>query len=188
MKRRTKPITRVVIKKYFGKDAKVYGFGGHYRVVTASGGEVSINQKKINTIYGGEDVYRAVVLLAGECWGGLEVKGGSREFILASMAHGEALGVNVQPNFEERGETFSRWCAALLVLVVTYPMLLSHTCKPATAALGALLAAMATFVSMRRTAKRKAQRKLETSGFLYPRQTTGAGYADEEQLRKGGLI
>jgi LPXTG-motif cell wall-anchored protein len=188
MKRRTKPITRVVIKKYFGKDAKVYGFGGHYRVVTPSGGEVSISQKKINTIYGGEDVYRAVVLLAGECWGGLELKGGSRESMLASMAHGEALGVNVQPNFEERREVVARWFSALLALIVSYVTLLPHTGDPATAALGAMLAAMAIFVSMRRKAKRKAQRKLETSGFLYPRQTTGAGYADEEQLRKGGLI
>jgi hypothetical protein len=188
MKRKRKPITRAVIKRHFGQDAKVYGFAGHYRVVTTSGGEVSFSQRKVKTIYGGEDVYRAVVLLAGECWGGLKVSGENREFILASMAHGEALGVPVRPNFEERGEVVGRWFGALLALIVAYGTLLSHTGDPLIAVLGAGLAAMAVFMSMRRNSKRKAQRKLETSGFLYPRQTTGAGYADEEQLRKGGLI
>ena len=135
MKRKRKPITRAVIKRHFGKDAKVYGFAGHYRVVTASGGEVSFSQRKVKTIYGGEDVYRAVVLLAGECWGGLTVKGGSREFMLASMAHGEALGVPVRPNFEERGEVVARWFGALLALIVTYGTLLSHTGDPVIAVL-----------------------------------------------------
>jgi hypothetical protein len=182
-----KPITKALIKKYFGKDARVQGFSGHYRVTTPSGGEVLISQKYIKTIFGGEDIYRAVVLLAGECWGGMRAGQGSREFMLASIAHGEALGVDVRPDFEDRGATFSRWCGAVFVLAVSYAMILPHEGR-ALAVMGALLAAVLVFNLMKRDARRKEQRKLETSGFLFPRQTTGAEYATEEQLRKGGLL
>jgi hypothetical protein len=182
-----KPITRALIKKYFGKDARIVGFGGHYRVTTPNGGEVIISQKKIKLIFGGEDIYRAMILLEGECWGSVKAGHGSREFMLASIAHGEALGVDVQPDFEDKEATFSRWFGAVFVLVITFVMILPHE-GDALAAMGALLAAVLVFNLMKRDARRKEQRKLETSGFLFPRQTTGAEYATEEELRKGGLI
>jgi hypothetical protein len=36
MKRKEKPITRALIKKYFGKDAR--GFNGWYQITTPGGG------------------------------------------------------------------------------------------------------------------------------------------------------
>jgi hypothetical protein len=188
MKQRRKPITRAVIKKYFGKDARVIGFGGRYRVTTPSGGELLISQKKIKLIFGGDDIYRAMTLLEGECWGAVKAGHGSREFMLASIAHGEALGVDVQPDFEDKGATFGRWCSAVFVFIAGYAMILDKHAGRALAVIGALLAAALVFKLMKRDARRKEQRKLETSGFLFPRQTSGAEYASEEELRKAGLI
>lgn len=182
-----KPITRALIKKYFGKDARIIGFDGCYRVTTRTGGEVLISQKKIKLIFGGEDIYRAMILLQGECWGSVKAGHGSREFMLACIAHGEALGVDVQPDFEDKGATFGRWCVAVFVLVITYVMT-QPGAGDALAAMGALLAAALAFNMMKRDARRKEQRKLETSGFVFPRQTNGAEYATEEELRKGGLL
>src|SRR6185437_5085475 len=113
MKRKHKPVTKALIRQFFGNDAKVHGFAGRYRVTTPTGGEVSITPGKMKLIYGGDDVYRAMTLLIGECWGHGKASG-SREYLLASVAHGEAWGVNIQPNFRSKGATFARWFVALM--------------------------------------------------------------------------
>jgi hypothetical protein len=185
MKRKHKPVTKELIRHYFGRDAKIHGFAGHYRVTTPMGGEVSISPDKIKLIYGGDDVYRAVVLLIGHCWGSAKAGQGSREFMLASIAHGEAWGVNIQPDFSDEGSGLARWCVAFLVYIIGCAMLPKHSSDMGPFMV--LLLAVAVFFVMGGSRK-KEQRKLETSGFIYPRQAHGAEYADDEQLRKGGLI
>jgi hypothetical protein len=182
MKRKHKPITKDLIKKHFGKDAKVHGFCGHYRVTTP-GGEVTIRPNKINLVYGGDDIYRAIALLAGECWGGARAGQGSREFMLGLIAHGDAWGVNVQPDFRDRGAAFARWFVAIALFCLV--------CMIVPNDIGAVLALplpLLVFWLMKRKARREEQRKIEAGGFHYPRAAQGAGYADEDQLRRGGLI
>jgi hypothetical protein len=50
------------------------------------------------------------------------------------------------------------------------------------------LAAVIAFFCLRWLAKKKEQRKLETGGYTYPQQSHGAAFADEEAVRKGGLL
>lgn len=185
MKRKSKPITKELIRKYFGKNAKVYGFGGRYRVTTPTGGVVTITQNEVKVLYGGDDVYRAQTLLIGECWGSGKVHG-SREYMLASIAHGEAEGVNIQPDFRDSGATVSRWFFALLVFVIG--CMIAPNNMSAAGAVLVLLAPVVVFFLMKRVARREEQRKLETGGFTYPRQPHGAEYANDDDLRKGGLI
>jgi hypothetical protein len=184
MKRKRKPITRALIQKYFGKDAKVFGFAGHYRVTTPTGGEVTITSDKMKLVYGGDDVHRAMTLLIGECWGYGKASG-SREYMLASVAHGEAWGVNIQPDFRNRGATFARWFMAVLVFCIAANLVPDES--PVSIA-AVWLAAVGVFFLMKRKARREEQRKLETGGFTFPRQAHGAEYADDEHLHKGGLI
>jgi hypothetical protein len=183
-----KSVTRKLVRKHFGQNAGVRGFGGCYTVTTPTGGKVVITPGKIKIVYGGDDVYSAVVLLVGECWGAGKVSGRvSRESMLAYVAHGEACGVRIEPNFRNRWATFARWVVAILLFytgLLIFPPEKSTGIEVVTAS---LLPAL-VFGLMKRNARRKEQRKLETGGFLYPRTTQGAHYADEEQLGKGGLI
>jgi hypothetical protein len=189
MRRKEKPITRALIRKYFGKNASIWDFGGWYRVTTPGGGLVRIGPgERARLVYGGDEVYRALMGLLGECWGVVKAGGlGSREVLLGAIAHGEALGVNVQPDFRDRWATFARWCVALGIIVASIAMKLDTT---DTGAFLTLLVAVAVFFLMKRKARREEQYKLETGGFHYPRGTTGASFADEDEdeLRKGGLI
>jgi hypothetical protein len=192
MKHKNKPITKELIKKYFGKNAKVHGFAGHYRVTTPTGGKVTITQSEVKLIYGGDDVYRAMTLLMGECWGSGKVRG-SREFMLAFVAHGEASGVNIQPDFRDSGATFARWVVAMLLFVVGCMVAdgmnaANNDTTAGGAILFVLLGPFLVFSLMKRAARREEQRKLETGGFTYPRQAQGAEYANDDDLRKGGLI
>ena len=76
MKREAKPITRALVKKYFGKRANVYGFDGWYRITTPRGGLVRIGPgQTAKIIYGGDNVYAALIGLLGECWGELKAGG-----------------------------------------------------------------------------------------------------------------
>jgi hypothetical protein len=110
--------------------------------------------------------------------------------MLASVAHGEAWGVNIQPDFRDKGATFARWFVAVLVFFIGCMMLPENARSGSDdwAVLPVLLLSVLVFFLMKRKARREEQRKLETGGFTFPRQAHGAEYADDEQLRKGGLI
>ena len=66
---KNKRIAKDLIRAYFGKGAKIGGFGGHYRITTPTGAEVLIKSNKIDLVVGGDDVYRACTLLSRELWG-----------------------------------------------------------------------------------------------------------------------
>lgn len=190
MKQKQKPVTKRLIKKYFGKNSKVYGLAGHYRVTTPMGGEVSITPDKMKLVYGGDDVHRAMTLLIGECWGHAKVSG-SREYVLASVAHGEAWGVNIQPDFRSKGATFARWFMAVVVFVIGSLFVPDQPGSDTSGTIDAFIVlslSVLVFFLMKRKARQEEQRKLETGGFTYPRQAHGAEYADDDELRKGGLI
>jgi hypothetical protein len=160
MKRERKTITPDMVRKYFGRSAKISSFAGRYTVKTPNGGKVKISQSKITTVYGGSDVYRAVVLLEGEAWGGCKVNG-PPEFKLAMIAHGEAEGVNVQVG--ERG----RWARMIVsVLVAWVGITLSD---PGVWTFVWLLVSGGVWRLMKCIAKRQAQEEADQLGFAFPR-------------------
>jgi hypothetical protein len=191
MRRKEKPITRALIRKHFGKEARIWDFGVWYRVTTPGGGLVRIGPgERARLVYGGDEVYRALLGLAGECWGVVKAGGnGSREFLLGAIAHGEALGVNVQPDFRDWRATLARWVVAALAFLFICAILGPDQPGNRHGVLALLLAAVVFFL-MKRKARQEEQHKLETGGFHYPRSANGgvADYADEDDLRKGGLI
>jgi hypothetical protein len=181
------PLTKDLIRKHFGRDAKVYGSGDRYRVMTRMGGEAVITSRRITPIYGGDEIYRATASLANDLWGGMIVNGNgvARESVLAFVAHCEVLGVNVQPSYRNPWDTFARWFVAIAILCASGYAGLFEDWR---GAVGVPLLTLAIFRGMKKKARRMEQRKLEASGFHFPRTTEGAAYATDEQLRKGGLI
>lgn len=180
-----KPVTRDLIRKHFGKSARISGFCGHYRVKTRTGGEVEISSRKMKIIFGGDDTYKAVTLLGGEMWGSIEVTGGSREFTLASLAHGEAWGVPVHADYSDKGAAFFRVVVFLLILGFGLHM---GADKDTTTLLVTVGGAVVMFAALKRSARQKEQAKAEAMGFNYPRVQGNARFSDDEDLEKGGLI
>jgi len=181
MKRERKPITPEMIRKYFGNSARITGFAGRYRVRTASGGDVKISQSNINPLCGGSDVYRATVLLAKEAWGGGKVHGGSVEFKLACLSHGEAEDVTMRVG--ERGAYARMFVAALIVVIGSNVMDRSYH-GPVISGVVALV----VWLFMKWAAKRRAQTEAEQLEFRYPRVHGGAGEASNEDLQEGGWL
>jgi len=177
-------VTKDLVKKYFGRDAKIRGFGGNYRVTTPTGGEAIISSKNMRLLAGGEDAYRAMVLLIGECWGTGVAYEGSREFMLGMMAHGEACGVPIRPEFKSRG-VFARWLVFIVILVIGFGI--GGGKDPSILFSSVVIAALIVAV-MGRSAKREAQRKAEELGFHYPRiHGLSRAASHEEAARRGWL-
>lgn len=181
---KSKPVNRDLIRTYFGKGAKISGFGGHYRVTTPTGGEVLIKPNKIDLVFGGDDVYRAVTLLSREMWGSAAVRG-SREFVLGMMAHGEANDVNVRADHSSRAAPFKR--AFVFVCVVIAGLMLGGA-RDGSVLVFTLLVAVAIWMAMKRSAKREEQRKAEQLGFHYPRVQGNAGAASDDELERKGWV
>ena len=169
---------------YFGKGAKITGFGGHYRVTTPTGGEVLIKPNEFKLIFGGDDVYRACTLLSQQMWGSATVRG-SREFMLGMMAHGEANNVNVRADHSNRLAPF--WRAFVFMCVVIVGLMLGGA-RDGSVLLFTLLVAVAIWMAMKRSAKREEQRKAEQLGFHYPRVQGTAGAASDEELERKGWV
>jgi hypothetical protein len=184
-----KPVTRAVLKKYFGKDARIFGLEGCYRVATRNGGLVRIGpgERRWKLVKGGEDVHQALVLLAGECWGSLKVRG-SREYVRGMIDHGEACGINVQRDFTDRRATFARWCVALLVFCIGATVVEDIRGPEAEvhsanwAAWIPLVLSLVVFSVMKRLARREELRKLENEAALRPLSAGNQrrGFADCE--------
>ena len=183
--KRHRPVTKDLIRKYFGRSAKILGFYGHYRVKTDSGGEVVISPNHAKIIFGGDDTYKALTLLMGECWGGAKASGGSREFMLGAMAHGEAWGVNIRPDYRDKGAAFARAVVFLLIVLVGFGL---GAGKDAFGLLVTVFMAVVVVAAMARSAKRKEQAQAEAMGFHYPRVQGSARFSDDEDLEKGGLL
>jgi hypothetical protein len=187
--RKNKPVTRQVLENYFGQNASISDLAGWFEVTTIMGGKVKVSPGKITLTYGGDDVYRAVSLLIGECWAGAKVRG-SREAILTAVAHSEAWGIrNIQPDVRSPWAVAWRWLVAVSIVVIGFKRYVEGTAHDHDGTfLVIIFAAMLVFRCMAFFAKRKEQRKRETGGFTAPQQTHGAAFADEESLRKAGLI
>jgi len=179
MKREKKHITREMIQKHFGHDARITSFMGRYTVKTARGGEVKITQSNINPIYGGRDVYRATVLLANEAWGGGSVNG-PPEFKLAMLAHGDASGVNMR--VKERGAV-ARLVFAFLVAWIGIAF-----SGPGPWPFVWLFVGVVLWLLLRNGAKRRAQLETDQMGFPFPTTGGDAKEASDEELKKGGWV
>jgi hypothetical protein len=160
MKPKCKTITPDMIRKYFGRSAKISSFAGRYTVKTPNGGKIKISQSQIKTIYGGSDVYRAATLLSREAWGGSKVNG-SPEFKLAMLAHGEAEGVNVQVG--ERG----RWARMIVPFLIGWAGM-SWSDHGGWMFIWLFVAGV-VWLLMKSAAKRQARQESDQLGFAFPR-------------------
>jgi len=181
MKRQRKTITPEMIRQYFGQSARIRSFAGRYTVRTSNGGEVKISQTNIDPVYGGSDVCRAAVLLSNEAWGGGRVHGGSPEFKLAMLAHGEAEGVNLR--VAERGRWARAFVAALIVFIGSNVLDRSYHGPTISGVI-----ALVFWLLMRRAAKRRAQREAEQLGFQFPRVGGDPRDASREDAEREGWL
>jgi hypothetical protein len=184
--KRHKPVTKKLVRKYFGEDAKIRGFDGSYRVTTPTGGEVVTSSKGMRLITGGDDTYRAMILLIGECWGKGTAGPGSREFMLGAMAHGEACGVPIRPNFKSRGAVFARWFVFIIILLIGFGI--GGGQQDSSIPFATVVVAVLTVAAMARSAKREDQRKAEELGFHYPRIHGLSRAASREDAEQKGWL
>jgi hypothetical protein len=97
MKPRLFPLTRDLLRKHFGKDARISArwLASGYRVKTRAGGEVLVSRRKFEIVSGGDEIYRGVTLLSKDLWGSMTAYG-NPEQLLALKAQGEACNVDVR--------------------------------------------------------------------------------------------
>ena len=181
---RKQRITRKLVRRYFGSDARIWGVWGSYRVTTPTGGKVVVRPNDITLVTGGDDIYKAFVRLCGAAWGEVTVKG-SREFMMGALAHGEAWGVNVRADFRDSKASFRQ--LVMFIFVVGLGLLLGAGNSDA-----ALLAtfAIAAFIwlLMRRQEKRREQQRAEAMGFHYPRVHGSAGAVSHDDAKDQGWV
>ena len=180
-------ITAKMIRRYFGPDAGIEErFFGGFRVTTPTGGEVEITQTEYKLHSGGNDVYEALTLLSNEAWGGM-MASGAHEHIVAMMAHGEALGVPVTPQIKSGGGCL-RVLVAPFVFMMALGGFISAGGDQGIALTAAALVTFWVWHSMKKAARREAQRQAQALRYLFPRVQGSARYSSDEDLRKGGLI
>lgn len=179
-----KRITKDLIRTYFGRSAKVRGFGGHYRVKTPTGGEVVITPSNIKVIFGGDDVYRACTFLARDKWGCAKVTG-SREAMLGAVAHGEAWGVNVRADHSDPRAVSARVFVCLCIVGLGLAM---GAGQDDSALLITLFVAVCVWALMKRSAQHAEQRRAEEMGFHYPRVHGTAGAASHDDAEREGWV
>lgn len=182
MGRRRKPVTKDLIRKYFGRGVRVRTrwFADGYKVLTETGGEVLISDDEMTIRSGGEDVYHALTLLGDELWGKITAYG-PRESVMAWVAHGEALGVNVRPGIK-RG-WFWRFIMTTLSLTSAANMVFGDG-----RGLSVLLFSLLILWLMRRSAKRREREFAEEIGYHFPRVHGRAGAAANEDLEREGWL
>jgi len=97
VKPRLFPLTKDLLRKHFGKDARIRSrwFVSGYRVKTRGGGEILVSRRKFEIVSGGDEIYRACTLLSRDLWGSMTAYG-DHEQLMALTAHGEACDVDVR--------------------------------------------------------------------------------------------
>ncbi len=180
MKRVLKPITPEMIRACFGPRAEVSKFLGRYKVTTQDGGVLKIWQREIRTVHTSRDAYAGCARLVGAAWGGGKVKG-PPDFMLASLAYGEAEGVNVR--VRERG-TAARGIVAALIVVIGSNLLDNSYHGPLISGVIAVL----VWLLMKRAAKLQAERETEQMSFPFPRTGGDAKEPSDEDLKQGGWM
>jgi hypothetical protein len=193
MKKRTrKRITPEMIKKHFGADVGIERRLSGIFLVRTSTGELEIKQDGFRIHTGGEDVYRSITLLAGEAWGGLKANG-PREHILACMAHGEVLGVDVTPDVKQKGGCCARICVTFLVAMIGWPaswiasLFWDETGKYAGLGITGL-AIVVLWQLMARDQKEQERRQAQEMRFIYPVHHGTPRDASTDDLEEGGWL
>lgn len=179
-------ITKEMVRRHFGSRARIWCVGlGAWRVTTPTGGDVTITQTRLRLRAGGDDVYRACVLIAGEAWGGGVAGPGSREFMLGAVAHGEAWNVPIRPQYTKRGAGAGRFLICLLIVFLAAKIGFAQSDE---GMLVTLAFAGIVYLVMRQSDKQKAEKEAERMGYHYPRVQGSAGAASRDDLgRKGWL-
>lgn len=91
-----------LVKKHYGSSATIERkLSGGVRIITPSG-EIELKDRTLQSILGGSDMYRATLLFTHEMWGTVRVSG-TAPHVLACMAHGKELGLDVIPEGDKKG-------------------------------------------------------------------------------------
>jgi hypothetical protein len=182
-----KPITKKMICRRFGDDTKIQTkfFGGH-NITTPTGGDVDIDDDGFRIHCGGEDVYRAIVLLGSDAWGHLTVYG-SNDHVMATMAHGEALGVKVTPIVKEGGAGCLRFFLATLVFFICLGMT-ARAGGSEGAFLLSLLVAWGVSRLLRKREERAERRRGQRYRYAYPRIHGENREASREDASREGWL
>jgi hypothetical protein len=187
----TVAITKTMIRKHFGEDCEVRRklFGG-FNVTTPTGGDVDIKGHKISVHSGGEDVYQAMVSLAAEAWGSVTAFGPD-DHVLATMAHGEALDVQVTPIVEDSGTGCLRFFLAILMLVIGFWIVTSVATTPNEQIVGGIIALLVTVKTdgfLKKAAKRAERRAGQKYRNLQPNIHGGRRDASRDDAKRKGWL
>lgn len=181
-----------LIQRHFGKHAKVRRklFGG-FNVTTPGGGDIDISDEEFTIHSGGEEVYRSVVSLASEAWGGLTVWGGA-DHVMATIAHADALGtIQVTPVVKDSGDGCLRFVIAIFLLSIT-SSIIWHFAKTELQQLGGIALALFFTLAINRLIKKSQERAERRRGqkyrHLYPTVHGGKRDADREDADRQGWL
>jgi hypothetical protein len=187
----TVAITKKLIRKHFGEDCRVRRkvLGG-FNVTTPTGGDVDIKSDKINLHCGGADVYQSMVSLAADAWGDLTAFGPD-DHVLATMAHGEALDVQVTPIVEDSGTGCLRFFVATLMLAVGCWIVTSFATTTNEEIVGATIVLLVTIKIdgfLKKATKRAERRAGQKYRNLHPNIHGGRRDASHDDAKHKGWL
>jgi hypothetical protein len=184
-------ITKKMIRKHFGEDCQVRRkFFGGFNVTTATGGDVEIKGDKINLHCGGADVYQAMVSLAADAWGGLTAFGPD-DHVLATMAHGEQLDVQVTPIVEDSGTGCLRFFVAIVMLAIGFWIVGSFATTTNEQIVGGIIAVIVTLKMdglLKKAEKRAERRRGQKYRNLHPKVHGGRRDASRDDAQRKGWL
>jgi hypothetical protein len=182
-----KPITAELIRKHLGPRASIKRrlFGG-FNVTTPTGGEIEIHQRTYKIYCGGDDVYHAMMSLTAEAWDSISVQG-PPEHILATMAHGDALGIPVIPEVKASGGCL-RFIVASIVFVFAAGFFVGDSQDSFRGICVGAFAAWLVWGFIKRRQQRNARRRAQRYRFQYPQTHGGERRASREDARETGWL
>jgi len=105
--------------------------------------------------------------------------------MLGAVAHGEAWGVPIRPDYTKRGAGARRFLVAFFIVIGAVKLGIAQTDE---GMIVALAVAFAVYLAMRHAAKQTAQMQAEQMGYHYPRiHGPARGASRENAARKGWL-
>jgi hypothetical protein len=184
-----------LIKKHFGQDAEFHRdlFGVVH--VSSRYGQVEFKKQQFENLIGGSDLYRAVLLFSAESWGSVRVSGNS-DHILACMAHGKQLGLNVIPLGNAEGSgclalgcAFVAFAAALLAGAILMLFQVLHGIEPLDlGAVAALVTGLITYPFIKKALAKDARKGGQRYRDVFPEIHGSDRQARRDAARERGLM
>lgn len=183
------------MKKHFGEetesDRDVFGVT-HIR---CRYGQADFKEERFESAIGGSDIYRAALLFSAERWGQVKVTGTSVH-ILACMAHGKELGLNVIPEGNKEGSgclvlgfAAVAFCTAVLAGVILALFDILHGLEPLELGVGAAIAAgLIAYPLLKKLLASDAARAGQKYRDIFPEVHGSERNAARDAARRKGLL